>query len=541
MKSMQKKWAERDDLNRVEHIKQQKDGLDTADEIAKGIARPFDEIKYEDVERMKWAGLLHQRPRDGHFIIHIRIASGELTADQAEAVADIAEKYGGRDITITTRQALQIHDVDYDRIPEALQELNKAGLMSIEADGDSIRNITGNPLMGVDPEELFDTTGVVRELESAFVGNPEFSDLPRKFKISVSANPHDCGFARTNDIGFLPAIYDDGGNEIKGFKAYLGGGVSGQMPMLAQQTPFFLRPDDVVCFTRAVVEIFRDNGYRGMRSRTRFKYLVQETGIEELCRMIEEKAGSFLKGGRDITAEWNYGVFYGIHEQKQPGYFYAGFHVPCSLISPSELRMIAAVSVKYGSGRLRTTNAQNMLILDIPDDRIDEFEREKIFGSLPLNPGMFQGYASACSGNEFCNFAVMETRRRLAHITGQMEEIFPEIDHPFRITLSGCGACCALPQAADLGLQCTRGILDGKVTEAFFIYAGGTLGSDAHLGIMLDGKVTEENLMPALCDMIRYYWNHRNAGERFCDMISRVGIEAFQDIVNDYCIHEKNR
>ena len=308
--------------NRNEQWKHEKDGLEILKELPALAEKDFKEIDPGDVERLKWAGIYAQRPRDGHFLVRVKLPSGQLTAAQAKVLADLAAAYGKGEIQITIRQAVQIHNITLRDAVDILPRLKAAGLSSVEACGDVPRTILGNPLAGVDAEELLDTRPLVEEVFRLFLGNRDFSNLPRKFKISISANPHDAGFARINDLAFVPARREG----EAGFVAYAGGGLSAE-PHLAVCLPFFIRPAEVKAVAEAVATLFRDEGYREKRNHCRLKYLVADLGAERVAEKIEAQTGALLRGGEEVTAPWNYGRFYGTHAQKQPGLCYVGVHV----------------------------------------------------------------------------------------------------------------------------------------------------------------------------------------------------------------------
>ena len=336
--------------NRNEQWKHDKDGLEIIQEIPALADKAFKEIDPGDVERLKWAGIYAQRPRDGHFLVRVKLPSGQLTAEQAEVLAALAAEYGKGELQITIRQAVQIHNITLRDACDILPRLSAVGLSSVEACGDVPRTILGNPLAGVDAEELLYTR----------------PNLPRKFKISISANPHDAGFARINDLAFVPAERE---GEV-GFMAYVGGGLSAE-PYLAERLPFFIRPAEVKAVAIAVATIFRDAGYREKRNHCRLKYLVADLGAEAVAAKVEAQTGALLRGGEEVTAPWNYGRFYGVHAQKQAGLSYVGVHVTNGHIAAEDLKVFAALAKRYGQGRLRTTNSQNLILLDIPESAVE--------------------------------------------------------------------------------------------------------------------------------------------------------------------------
>lgn len=517
--------------NRNEQWKYEKDGLEIIKELPELAKKAFKDIDPGDVERLKWAGIYAQRPRDGHFLVRVKLPSGQLTAEQAGVLADLAAKYGKGKLQITIRQAVQIHNITLRDACEILPRLEAVGLSSIEACGDVPRTILGNPLAGVDAEELFDTRPIVEEVFQFFLGNRAFSNLPRKFKISISANPHDAGFARINDLAFVPALREG----EAGFRAYVGGGLSAE-PHLAVRMPFFIRPAEAIAVAVAVATLFREEGYREKRDHCRLKYLVADLGADRVAAKIEAQTGPLLRGGEEVTAPWNYGRFYGVHAQKQPGFRYVGVHVPDGHIAAEDLRKFAQLAERFGKGRLRTTNSQNLVLLDIPDHRVESLLQEEIFRSYPTEPGFFTGYASSCTGNAYCNFAPIETKHRLHALTTALEAAFPEVGLPLRVNLTGCFHACAHPQLADIGLTGGRVRVGEAIVPVYTVMVGGHLGEGAAFGTPLAGRVADTALEDCLKALVQQYLNLRRTGEPFFRVIARTDRKIWQDVVNQYAI-----
>lgn len=517
--------------NRNEQWKHDKDGLEIIKEIPALADKAFKEIDPGDVERLKWAGIYAQRPRDGHFLVRVKLPSGQLTAEQAEVLAALAAEYGKGEIQITIRQAVQIHNITLRDACDILPRLKAVGLSSVEACGDVPRTILGNPLAGVDAEELLDTRPIVEEVFQFFLGNRAFSNLPRKFKISISANPHDAGFARINDLAFVPAKRE---GEM-GFVAYVGGGLSAE-PYLAKRLPFFIRPEEVKAVAIAVATLFRDDGYREKRNHCRLKYLVADLGIESVAEKVEAQMGALLRGGEEITAPWNYGRFYGVHAQKQAGLSYVGVHVTNGHIAAEDLKVFAALAKRYGQGRLRTTNSQNLVLLDIPEGEVDTLLQEEIFRTYPLKPGFFTGYASSCTGNAYCNFAPIETKHRLHALTAALDAAFPEVGQPLRVNLTGCFHACAQPQVADIGLTGGRARVGEETVPVYTVMVGGHLGKDAAFAAPLEGRVADANLGALLKALVQQYLDLREADEPFYATVARTGRDAWQSVVDQYAV-----
>lgn len=527
-------WKDRTDLSKNEYWKLEKDGLMILDELDRLAARPFEEIAPSDIERLKWAGVYCQRPKDGHFLIRIKLPSGRLTASQGRAIARIAVEYGKGELQITIRQCIQIHNLTLDQIPGILRTLDSKGLTTIEGCGDVPRNILGNPLMGVDPDELFDTEPVVDEAVRRLIGNPDYSNLPRKYKLSFSANPHDCAYAGINDLAFIPAVY--GPYNTPGFHLRIGGGLSNE-PKLSKPLSLFVTPDRAVDVACAVAAIFRDKGYREKRNHCRLKYLIEDIGVRETERLIEQITGPLPHGGRTVTRSWNRGTFYGIHAQKQPGLYYAGLGVPGGMLPASDFNEIIDLSEKYGNGSLRTTNTHQLLILNIPEESLSAFKKEKILSAYPLRPGPFSGYQSSCTGNAYCSFAPIETKHTLNRITSELDRRFPDLRMPIRINLTGCPHSCAHPQIADIGFTGGRKrASDGSLTDVYTVSVGGHLGAAPQFGTVLSGRIPADKATDLAAAFVEYYLKNRRQSERFYEFAARAGAEGFQKILDIWSI-----
>lgn len=525
-------WKDRKDLSKNEYYKLEKDGLEILGELDKLAATPFSEIDASDIERLKWAGIYCQRPKDGHFLIRVKLPSGKLNARQGRVIAGIAAEYGGDELQITIRQCIQIHNLTLDEIPEIFRRLDSVGLTTVEGCGDVPRNILGNPLMGVDPEELFDTEPIVDEAVRRFVGNPDYSNLPRKYKLSFSANPHDCGYAGINDLAFVPAVY--GRENVPGFHVRIGGGLSSE-PKLSRPLGLFVPPDRAVDVAEAVACIFRDRGYREKRNHCRLKYLIEDIGEREAERLIEEITGPLPHGGRTVTKSWNRGTFYGIHEQKQKGLYYAGICVNGGVLTAADLLGIIELSAKYGDGKLRTTNTHQLIILNIPEASLKDFRKETILSAYPLRPKAFSGYQSSCTGNSYCSFAPVETKKTLSQITAELDRRFPDLRMPVRINLTGCPHSCAHPQIADIGFTGGRKRSDdGTMTDVYTVTVGGYLGAAPHFGTVLKGRIDAGRAVEMASDFVTYYLEGRKKGERFYEFVDRTGTDAFQKILDSY-------
>lgn len=552
---MQHSWATRERLNRNEQWKLEKDGLAIIDEIDDLATGGFDAISESDKERLKWAGIYQQQPKDGHFLVRVKLPSGELDADRAEAIAGISRDYGADSIQITIRQSIQVHNLSLESLPDVLRRLHAAGLTSTEGCGDVPRNVLGNPLMGIDPDETIDTTPIVHDVIDALVGDPAFSNLPRKYKVSISANPADCGFSRINDIAFVPAVRTVGDTEEQGFHVVVGGGLSAQ-PKMAKKLSLFLRPSEVVLVTKAFCVIFRECGYRENRGHCRLKYLVEDWGtpkVEEAIARVAHRldAGArpedimgedgifdggerypFLRGGRELQTTWNRGVFHGVHEQKQEGLLYVGVNVPEGAMGATDLQEFANLARRYGSGRLRTTNSQNILIIDVPRERVDALLAEPLFMRFALAPGAFTGYCAACTGNQYCSWAPIETKHALQSIVEGLDQRFPGLKTPVRVNLTGCVHACAHPMIADIGMTGCLVKTGGRQVDGVTFMVGGNLGKDERFGTRLAGRVPLGQAEDVIAQMVQRWLEGRRGDETFWKYVQRVGTDGLQEIVS---------
>jgi ferredoxin-nitrite reductase len=532
----EKTWVHNEKLNKSELRKLEKDGLEILNDIPKYAKQGFDSIPKEDWDLFKWAGLYLQKPKeDGYFMMRVKVPSGVLTGAQAETLAGISRDYGRGVFDVTTRQAIQFHWLEIEEIPDIFERLDHVGLTSVGACGDIARNVVGNPLAGVDRDELLDTQPLVNEVHNFFYKNEDFSNLPRKFKISISANVHNVSHAEINCIAFVPAVKEIEGELVTGFHVKVGGGLSAK-PHLAQELDIFVKPEEVKDVAVGVTTIFRDFGYRKSRTRARLKYLVADWGIEKFKEKLLELTGELPAKGETKFKQWNAGYFYGVHPQKQEGLSYVGFNVPMGRLDAEEVFELGRVSKQYGNGEIRTCHSQNIVIPNIPDEKVDELLEEPVFQRLSIEPKNFIGYSLSCTGTEYCNLALVETKERMKRIAEYLDAEI-SVDQPIRIHMVGCPNSCAQRHIADIGLQ---GVLsrtrDKKVVEAFQLCVGGTLDDGGEFNKKLKGKVSGDDLAPVLKEFIGYYNEHKNPGERFYDFVVRVGTEPLQQALDDILV-----
>lgn len=525
-------WAEdKSKLNKEELHKLEKDGLDILNDIERYAREGFQSIPKEEWSHFKWAGMYLQKPKeDGYFMMRVNIPSGILSYEQAEVLAGIAKDYGRDVIDITTRQAVQFHWLVIEEIPDIYKRLDRVGLSSVGACGDITRTIVGNPLAGIDPHELLDTQGIVNDIYHFFQRNLEFSNLPRKYKLSISTNIHNASNSEINCVSFTPALKVIEGEKVAGFHVKVGGGLSAK-PFLAEELDVFVRPEQVKDVAIAITTIYRDYGYRQKRHRARLKFLIADWGVERFKEKLVEHFGELPTRGENPEQDWNAGYFYGVHEQKQKGKSYFGLSIPVGRLSSDELFELARISKRYGNGEVRTCNSQNIVIPNIPNEQVDVMLEEDIFKKFTIEPRNFIGYSVSCTGIEYCNLALVETKERMRRIATYLDEQVA-LDSPVRIHMIGCPNSCGQRQIADIGLQGVLMKSDKGMIEAFEIYVGGTLGQEARFNEKLKGRVSADALGPVLKELLHYFKEHKAEKERFFHFVQRVGVNSLQDEFN---------
>jgi sulfite reductase (ferredoxin) len=536
-------WAlgYREPLNKNEETKKNDDGLNVRRRIIDVYSQHgFDSIDPADLRgRFRWFGLYTQRrpgvdggktailePEeldDRYFMLRIRIDGGQLDLAQLRTIADISNKYGRGTADLTDRQNVQLHWVEIEDVPAIWEALEAVGLSTTEACGDTPRVILGCPLAGIDAEEVIDATPQIQETNRRYVGDPAFSNLPRKFKSAMAGCPAHCTVHEINDIAFVGVEGPDG----PGFDLWVGGGLSTN-PMIGQRLGVFVAPDRVADVWAGVTSIFRDYGYRRLRHRARLKFLVKDWGTERFREVLErDHLGYALpdgpapeppRGGRRDHV--------GVHRQRD-GAYYVGFAPRVGRVSGDTLHVIADLAQEYGSGRVRTTTEQKMVILDVPEGRVDELVGELESHDLRVRPSPFRRQTMACTGIEYCKLAIVETKQRGMDLIEELERRLPDFDLPVSINVNGCPNSCARIQTADIGLKgqlVTDG--DGHQVEGFQIHLGGSLGLTPGFGRKVRGlKTTAEELPDYVERLLRRFVEQRKDDEAFSDWAQRAGEE----------------
>jgi sulfite reductase (ferredoxin) len=533
-------------LNKNEENKKNDDGLNVRQRIIDVYAkRGFDSIDPADLRgRFRWYGLYTQRrpgvdggktatlePEeldDRYFMLRIRIDGGQLSSEQLRVISDVSDRYARGTADITDRQNVQLHWVEIENVPAIWEALEQVGLSSTEACGDTPRVILGCPLAGIDSGEIIDATPVIRETAARYVGDPAFSNLPRKFKSTMSGCAAQCTAHEVHDIAFVAVPGPDG---EPGYDLWAGGGLSTN-PMIAKRLGAFVRPEQVPEVWAAVTSVFRDYGYRRLRHRARLKFLVADWGAEQFREVMEKEYLGYAlpDGGPPLPPREGRRDHIGVGEQRD-GRCYVGFAPRVGRMSGGSLGLVGDLATRYGSGRVRTTSEQKMVILDVPPDRVGELTAELDAADLSPNPSVFRRHTMACTGIEFCKLAIVETKARASDVITELERRLPGFTEPVTINVNGCPNSCARIQTADIGL---KGSLvtgpDGTQQAGFQISLGGSLtggdGSGSGFGRKIRGlKTTSEDLPDYLERVLRRFEQGRHSGETFATWAARASEE----------------
>ncbi|WP_433340268.1 nitrite/sulfite reductase [Streptomyces sp. CA-253872] len=530
-------------LNGNEQFKKDDDGLHVRTRIETIYSKAgFDSIDPNDLRgRMRWWGLYTQRrpgidggktailePEeldDEYFMLRVRIDGGRLSTAQLRVIGEISQEFARGTADLTDRQNVQFHWIRIEDVPEIWRRLEGVGLSTTEACGDTPRVVLGSPVAGIAEDEIIDGTPAIDEIQRRVIGNPEFSNLPRKFKTAISGSPLLDVAHEINDIAFVGVEHPEHG---PGFDLWVGGGLSTN-PKLGVRLGAWVPLEEVADVHIGVISVFRDYGYRRLRTRARLKFLVADWGAEKFRQVLEDEylLRKLVDGPApaEPVARWRDHV--GVHRQKD-GRFYVGFAPRVGRVDGTLLSKIADLAAEHGSDRLRTTVEQKMLVLDVPEERVDSLVAGLEALDFQVTPSPFRRGTMACTGIEFCKLAIVETKARGAALIDELERRLPEFDEPLTIHVNGCPNACARIQVADIGLK-GQLVLDseGRQVEGFQVHLGGALGLEAGFGRKVRGlKVTAEELPDYVERVLRRYLAEREDGERFAAWAGRAPQEA---------------
>ena len=455
-----------------------------------------------------------------YFMLRIPVSNGVLTSAQAAVIADIARRHGRNLADITVRQAIQLHWLPIESIPEIIERLDAVGLSPRGACGDVVRNVTGCPLAGLAADQVFDASPIARSVAKALAGNAEFYNLPRKFKISITGCSSWCSYPEINDIG-LTAVRR--GPDV-GFSVRVGGGLSAD-PHLGVRLDVFVRPEQAVQVVTAIATIFREQqGLRESRDRARLKHLFLKQGwtAEKFLHELQLRLPFQLDPGveeslpSDLLRD-----HVGVQRQRQADLYYVGAAVLRGRLTGDQLAAAAELAQRYGSGQLRTTVMQNLLFVNVPRRNVDALVAELSAIDLRVEGSHFWRGAVACTGTEFCKLAITETKGFTRWLVEEMEARLPEFDQQLRLHVTGCPNSCGQHWIADVGIEGKKIKHNGALVDAYYFCVGGSAGGYSAIARPVGYRCAATLVPESLERLLRGYLDERQVSETLRSFLSR--------------------
>jgi len=508
-------------MNKFERAKLEKDGLDVYPALMAAAEHGWESLDDDDLMRLKWYGLYQHNTKDGHFMLRTKVVQGVLTAEQAEALADITERFGRGVIDCTTRQCTQIHWIRLEEVPEIFATLDRVGLTTSGACGDITRNVVGCTLAGIGHEQIVDGHATARAIHEFFLDNRLYSNLPRKYKISVTGCREDCARGLINDVALSGAVADDG---TPGFNLRVGGGLSSH-PRFSRWVDVFVTPEEAPEVVAGITAFFRDSEEnRKARGKARLKFLLDRIGPDAFRAELEERVGRPLARGARSAPDLHGHDHIGITPQRDGEHAAVGFCVPVGRLRGAQLHELVRLAREYGRGELRLTHQQNVLIPWVPHARVDALLAEPLAAELSPVPELFTRGLQTCTGKEFCGLAKVHTKDRAREIARFLDAHVRPNGHgeDFRLHFAGCSSSCAQHQIADVGIEGVLKKVDGEFVEAMDIRVGGRLGPEPRFGDVVVRKVPHWELNARLLQILGLYEQHRGDGETFRDFAART-------------------
>lgn len=537
------KLGYREPLNPNEQVKKDDNPLNVRKRVENLYAAGgFDSIDKQDLRsRFRWMGLYTQRAEgyDGtwtgdenvdvieapYFMMRVRTDGGQLNVAQLRALASVSRDFARGTADITDRQNIQYHWIEIENVPEIWRRLEAVGLQTTEACGDCPRGMLGSPLAGLSTDEVLDASPALAEIKKRYIGNPEYSNLPRKFKTAISGQQD--VVHEINDVSFIGVEHPEHG---PGFDLWVGGGLSTN-PMLAQRLGVWVPLDEVADVWEGVVAIFRDYGYRRLRSKARLKFLLKDWGPEKFREVLETEylQRPLIDGPAPVPPKHpidHVGVTTLVNGLKAVGY-----SAVSGRLSDTMLDAIADATERAGSDDVRLTPYQKLVVVNVPEDKVAGLDADLEAVGLTSRPSRWRRNLIACTGLEYCKLSFTETRSRSQSLVPILEqrlaELNDQLDVPITINFNGCPNSCARVQVADIGLK-GQLIDDGSGTpvEGFQVHLGGSLGFDSGFGRKLrQHKIYADEATDYIDRLVRNFIKHKNSDERFSEWAMRADEE----------------
>jgi ferredoxin-nitrite reductase len=513
------------------------DGLRILRRLPQIIQRGAELLTPAEKELLKWVGVFYRRPTPGKFMMRIRMPNGFVSSGQLRTLAELSRRVGNSVLDITTRQQIELRGFTLDSIPVIWEKLAGVDLGSLQTGMDNVRNINGCALAGLTPHELFDASPVVQELDQIIVGsrgNPQFTNLPRKFNITVTGCMDNCTHSESQDIALIPA--KKGGRA--GFNVLVGGKMGSGGFTIASPLNVFVEIFQATRIVLELIKIHRDHSPREARSKCRFAFLIEKWGIRRLREELTARVGQELAfQGRDMRGS-THADHIGRSSQKQGGLLAVGLCVPTGRVKPEQLEELARLADVYGRGEIRLTTGQNAIIPNVPAERVTKLYGEALLKEFSPRPSPFVRGLVACVGTDYCNLALIETKSRAVMLSEALHEKMGAGGNPLTIHWSGCPAGCGNHEAADIGLRGFKTRIDGKIVDAVAVYVGGRTGPYAVAGKEILATVPCDEAFPeVMANLVESYRRENEPGEQksladpFFTAAATVGLASWRSSV----------
>ncbi|GAC1313134.1 MAG: ferredoxin--nitrite reductase [Chloroflexota bacterium] len=466
-------------MNKFEEIKTTRDGLDVLPDIMRYAQVGWEAITDDDKARMKWYGLFYRKHTPGYFMLRVRIPNGVATADQIRTLATITEDFGRGEMDITTRQQIQLRWFRIENVPEIFDRLRDAGLEHRQTGMDNVRGVMGCSLAGWTLHEIIDAAPIARALTKRLAGDKAFSNLPRKFNVSISGCAENCVPAASQDLALVPAMRDTPNGQRAGFNVLVGGkmGSGGFTP--ARSLNVFVDPQDAEEVCSQIIFLFRDHGSRETRAKARLAFLLETWGLDKFRAELEQRLGRALEpAGTDLRRTYE-ADHLGVTPLRDADRYAVGLAVPVGRIRASQVHQLADAAEQYGDGTVRLTPAQNVLIGGVPGSKLRALLDEPVLSALRHDPAPSIRGTIACTGIGLCDLALTDTKVHALAVARALEKTLPSCSRAISINWSGCPASCGNHQAADIGLQGGKARIGDTVQGAYGVWVGDRNGRHA--------------------------------------------------------------
>lgn len=520
--------------NAMEELKKKVDGLDVWQHIEEAAKIGFEAVDQELVPLFKWYGIYAQKPNaDGYYMMRIKIPGGKLSPAQLRKIQDLSNRFADGICDITTRQAIQLHWLKIENMPTILKELADVGMDTFGGCGDILRNVTGCPLAGLLEDEILDASSELEEIDKFFARNRDYSNLPRKYKMSVTGCSTQCSQPDINCVSLVGVKHPDT-NEA-GFTLKVGGGLSTK-PIIAKDFPVFIKRSQGKEVIEAVTKVYRDNGFRDKRQKARLKFLIEDWGVEKFLEETQKQLGYALERVQEIfpapkTSHHDHmGITKLKNGPKNENYYAVGVAFVSGRARNPDLDNIADLIENYtDNGEARTTNKQNLIIVNVLESKLTELLGAATKLGLKVEESAFTRLGVACTGTEYCNLAIVETKVRAKELFEYLDKAFPDFQEELMISVTGCPNNCAQYSIADIGIVGCKVKVDDSPQDAFRIFLGGRLGFNAQFGQPLKKRYLHTGIHTTLESLLKFYYSKRSNDQSFRNFVDQFGVEKIEN------------